>query len=427
MIVVFFKNNVDYVLTLLKHNDNSCGLWYSPGLNSYTDLASIISISKIYIEEDLVESFNTDHPSFLSQFPYETFAAKAVTVTDRKVCFFVSNDTHIFLFQNLLKKQTLPWDLYSRKGENAKGAGEKIGLVTKDFELSIPDVTNYNLLVCGNDWGPLEQRVNLDFMKNDINTICIQESVIDFNKRDKRMLYCCLPIYQGVVTLKNVPLNGKVCAVIGNPRYEELKPFPIPEKLSVFVNVNFTYGIHEDARDNWVGDIVSSCAELNIDYAICQHPRDRGDFSKFNLIKTNASTVHDSLKQSTILITRFSSLIHEALCLGRPVIYYNPHGEKLFYDFEPDNKCLFYATTKDDLLKALSSLSSHFVQDELNNSIKTYLSRHLGVTRSGKASDYINELIGDATYYPIIVKPTFYMLFISKLKRLKRILLRQKM
>ncbi|MCC6154726.1 MAG: hypothetical protein IT367_13250, partial [Candidatus Hydrogenedentes bacterium] len=69
---------------------------------------------------------------------------------------------------------------------------------------------------------------------------------------------------------------------------------------------------------------------------------------------SNAYVVHEQLKASTIVITRFSSLAHEALLMGRHVIYYNPHGEKMRYLNEDATGLLMKAYTKEELARAIA-------------------------------------------------------------------------
>lgn len=431
MILIFFKKNITFVIDKLNNSadrDNYSAFWYSPGLISYSGIETIVDISKIYIEDSVAEAFKADYSYLLDRVEHEVYVSHASdnNAVSANTCVFASNDTHIYLFKSILARLDTPWRLFCRATEGAPNAAKKEGLEATAVE-KIPGIENYSSLLLSNDWGPLEQNLNLDFLKAGKNTVCLQESVIDFNKRDKRMLFCSLPVFQGIVTLKNVDLRGKISAVIGNPRYEELKPMPLKETNKVLINVNFTYGIHENIRDKWVADAVNACTGSDIDYVIIQHPRDKGDFSKYNLLKTNASNVHGALADSSLLITRFSSLIHEALCLGRTVIYYNMHDEKLFYDFEPDNKCLYYARTPEELKAAISSYLENNKDASMAEYVDTYLTRHLGITRKGLASQYVKDLMDDVNTYPLIREVTSHMKIYNVLKRTKRKLFGQSM
>jgi len=432
MILIFFKENVSFAIKKTSDSKNGktyCAFWYSPDLISYSGIETIIDISKIYVEDVIADAFKADYAYLLDKIMVEIYPSENeghIARRTPRISIFASNDTHIYLFKNILSKLDTSWHLFCRGTEGALPAAKKECLEATVVD-KIPNIDKYSSLLLSNDWGPLEQCLNLDFLKAGINTVCLQESVIDFNKQDKRMLFCSLPVFQGIVTLKNINLKGKICAVIGNPRYEELKPLPLDNHNRVLINVNFTYGIHEDIRDKWVTDAVNACKNSNIDYVIIQHPRDKGDFSKYNLLKTNASNVHTALADSSLLITRFSSLIHEALCLGRPVIYYNMHNEKLFYDFEPDNKCLYYARTPKELQRAIASHQESYKDGTSLQGAELYLTRHLAITCKGTASQYLKKLLDDVNTYPLIRKVTPGMKMYNVLKRTKRKLFGQSM
>jgi CDP-glycerol glycerophosphotransferase (TagB/SpsB family) len=62
------------------------------------------------------------------------------------------------------------------------------------------------------------------------------------------------------------------------------------------------------------------------------------------------------LRDGDIVVTRFSSLIHEAIALGRPAIYFNPHEESVGYDFGAACAVLRHASTQQELTQALREL-----------------------------------------------------------------------
>lgn len=427
MDVFFFASEK---LFMRPRKENSCFFWYSKGLTSYYGIETILSVSKIHIEKSILEDFTEDYSYLLEKFDYEVFDFQDdkgnEEFTEDKYCFFASNDTIVYLLNKVYRNLADKSKLFVKEGEGAKSSAVNLGLECSDINGSIPEFNNYRLLILGNDWGLIEQKLNYDFIQIGKNTVCVQESVLDFNVADMRMRHSSFPVFQGIVSLKNFDLNGKICAVIGNPRYEDLEWTEISSQKKVLINVNFTYGIYENERAGWIDNILEACSTLDLDYLISQHPRDTGDLSKFKLVKTNAGTVHDVLKTSSVLITRFSSLIFESLCLGRPVIYYNPHGETHFYEFEPDNKCLFYATNKQELLNALDQLSKGDNQSEIANAVKNYLRRHLGTTTSGNASAYIGAFIDVAAKIPPVKQISILNKLKLDVKVLKRRLLKEK-
>ncbi|WP_220495443.1 hypothetical protein, partial [Paracoccus sp. MC1862] len=116
--------------------------------------------------------------------------------------------------------------------------------------------------------------------------------------------------------------------VVGLPnvRSRLAQPYVQPTKRRAIINVNFTYGVLEDRRDLFVESAVAACTEAGLDYIITQHPADKGVLSRYNV---GTDSVYSLLEEGTILISRFSTTILEALAMGRPAIYHNPIDERV--------------------------------------------------------------------------------------------------
>ena len=392
MILIFYRKEISFVRRFLEENQDAIAFWFAPGLSSYRLLPEVLSISNVFVEETLLDEFKNEYASWAGKYSIESFPSTAEATGKKPI--LDQFDPH-------------EYKLFCRGNEHAPEAATQLGLSAGIVRKFIPQPEQYSLLVLANDWGLMEQKLIYDFAGKKINSVCIQESSIDFNAKTNRMGFCSFPIFQGVSTLSNLNLKRKICAVIGNPRFEELHPTPLPEKDKVLVNVNFTYGVFENIRDQWVDDIVKACNELNLDFVLSQHPRDRGNFSQLPVLKSNALRVHDALRDCSVLVSRFSALITESVCLGRPAIYYNPHKEQPGYIFEPDNQMLFMAYSADELKKHL-----HFLQlRSESESSSGFLPKHLGNTSEGMASHYIALSIRDIRRFPLLRKK------ISVLKR----------
>lgn len=122
--------------------------------------------------------------------------------------------------------------------------------------------------------------------------------------------------------------QDRQCRIVGLPNVRSLlaRPFTPAKLRRAIINVNFTYGVLEDRRDEYVGSAVQACQELGLDYVITQHPADKGDLSQYNVSR---ESVYELLEEGTVLISRFSTTILEALAMGRAVAYHNPIGEKV--------------------------------------------------------------------------------------------------
>ncbi|MDP2358482.1 MAG: glycosyltransferase [Beijerinckiaceae bacterium] len=120
--------------------------------------------------------------------------------------------------------------------------------------------------------------------------------------------------------------QDRACRIVGLPNVRSRLNAPCQPARArrAIINVNFTYGVLEDRRDLYVESAVKACQEIGLDYIITQHPADKADLSRFNVAKTS---VYDLLSEGSVLISRFSTTILEALAMGRPVVYHNPIEE----------------------------------------------------------------------------------------------------
>jgi hypothetical protein len=122
--------------------------------------------------------------------------------------------------------------------------------------------------------------------------------------------------------------RDRECRIVGLPNVRSwlAKPYAPPTRRRAIINVNFTYGVLEDRRDSYVESAVRACQEMGLDYIITQHPADKADLSAYNVGK---ESVYDMLAEGSLLISRFSTTMLEALAMGRPVIYHNPINERV--------------------------------------------------------------------------------------------------
>lgn len=239
------------------------------------------------------------------------------------------------------------------------------------------------IIVLGNDWGP--QEILYEAKRMRVPTVCIQEGVLDFvSENSRRMKNADFAFIQGEI-MKNYLKRPRV-VVTGNPKYDELTNLSIPNKSAIMVNCNFTYGIFEEIREQWIGDVVSSCNDLNIKFFISQHPRDNGIFSpKIEVVNSNAFLIKDQLARCNVLITRFSTLIYEAVATGREVIYYNPHQENFGLLSNDPTGTIIYATDRKSLTEAIKEALSRQESIGEKSYRSTFLKVHIGTTDHNSA------------------------------------------
>lgn len=242
------------------------------------------------------------------------------------------------------------------------------GARAKLDELALPRISynefvlgNYSpkLVVCMNDWDPINRSIVRGCQSLGIPTVGIVEGVQDYRDADTRKVRAP---YQ---TVDYVLLPGQFDAryfsdagsdrvrVGGVPRIDELlaQTNTFPERPLVIINSNFTYNVLTQHRDAWLRDAVSACASLGYDYAISRHPADDGDFSAY---KVGAESMYDLIGRGSVFVSRFGSGILESLAMGKPAVYFNPHAEKVDKFTEP-NGAFPISTSRSELIEALRS------------------------------------------------------------------------
>ena len=191
-----------------------------------------------------------------------------------------------------------------------------------------------------NDTGSHNEYIRL-LRSQGIATIGIDEGVNDFLKLSEGFTGKISP-YR---TCEYVFLPGKFETqffsdrpgqyfITGLPMIKKfyLEPVSFPERPLAVINVNFSYGVLTYCRDEYVRTAVAGCEKAGIDYLITQHPMDKGVLTNYSV---SSESVYNLIRRCSVYISRFSGTIIEALALGKPCIYHNPHHEKVIKFQDP--------------------------------------------------------------------------------------------
>lgn len=282
--------------------------------------------------------------------------------TGQKTILFVpSNDTHASWMLPIAAGFNHPDEpfhsqfmILPKRSERASEALEAGGLNYYHYAPGLLRCLAPAAIVLGNDWGPDELTIIGEARLLHIPMICIQEGPLLFDPLQKQIGHADYALLQGPV-MKQYVDNPQVM-IVGNPKYEQITPTPLPEKPRVMINCNFTYGVFEDQRDSWVSAAVNACQELGLDFFVSQHPRDRGLLpDSYRVIHSQAALVPEQLQSSMILLTRFSTLIYEAIKMGRQVVYYDPMDEPYPLIKANNNGAVFYAQDASQLKDCLQA------------------------------------------------------------------------
>ena len=301
---------------------------------------------------------------------------QGVNKASRPVLFFPTNDTIAKMFLPVSKR--LDQCFYATpvrwREEGAAALLSSLSVPYMENHADLIDEITPSVIVFGNDWSGEEIEVMAKARRRGIPTVCIQEGCLDWGDSYRRMEWSDFPFVQGPLTLQY--LHRDSCFLTGNPRFDDVRRVPLPEPPTVMINCNFTYDIHEDARDQWIKDVVAACKTLGLDFFISQHPRDKAFLPGLPVRGSNATVVHQQIAECSLLITRFSTLVYEAMLMGRPVIYYNPHGERMA-TFNEDSSGGLYKVHESAMLP--TAIHSALDRVELEEPLReTFLNLHCG-------------------------------------------------
>ncbi|MDB4433326.1 hypothetical protein N9166_01165 [bacterium] len=367
--------NLRWLSELHEHYPHSRSIYWHPGIDGRRSLERAMSMAeRVIVQDHLVAPLAQESKigvTGLSEFD-PALARRVGTgladdalradsngvfpVPNGPVLFCPSNDTHTKLFEPIARRLSSAAFLLhdERPEERAREMLETIGLPYREGGAQRLAEIRPSVIVVGNDWYEGAWRLFERAYALKIPTVCIQEGCLDFSTH-RRMQWCDYPFVQGPIMLGH--FRSPLYFLSGNPRFDSLSPLDLPGKPVSMLNCNFTYGVEEGAREEWVGAVSRACRELGIDYFISQHPRDRGEFPNHPVRPSHAGVVHEHLADSSILVTRFSTLVYEALLTGRQVVYYNPHRETMRLFSEDETGGIYKADDQESLAEALAAAS----------------------------------------------------------------------
>lgn len=192
---------------------------------------------------------------------------------------------------------------------------------------------SYKMVMCMNDWeNKVINPLLIQLKDKGVKTVALIEGINDYLDKDtgrKRDAYQTVEyvLLTGEHDLQFFENKKSKCYIVGIPRLKALmlEDINFPPKPLVVINVNFTYGVLENERERWLLGVIRACDQLNLDYVITQHPSDTAYLDKFNVSNEN---MYDTIRKASLVVSRFSSIILESLCLGKPAVYHNPHNEQ---------------------------------------------------------------------------------------------------
>lgn len=184
---------------------------------------------------------------------------------------------------------------------------------------------------------------------------------------------------------------------------------------TVMINLNFSYTSlkppYEAHGESWLKEVIDVVRDLGIDYFVSQHPRSDISGPEGTAIISNASSLDWQIRRSTLVISRFSSVIYEAVVAGKDVIYFNPHREPMPTFNLRTEGAIPLATNASQLWNLVRN---HMLGEELFSAAEKnlFISHHLGpdpaeygarlrhflseISRSGESPTVLQDLLGES-------------------------------
>jgi len=188
-----------------------------------------------------------------------------------------------------------------------------------------------SLLVIFNDWGTYFQEA-LDFRHIlGLPSVGFVEGISDFLRSDtyryRRLAYRQTDYVFLCGEHDQQFFPDRLTRVVGMPIVEHLwdKVPEFPQQPLAVINVNFTFGILEWKRDEFLACAIDGCQSAGVQYIITKHPSERARLDGYPV---SNRTQYELIDDCSIFISRFATGIIEALASGKPAIYLNPHGEQ---------------------------------------------------------------------------------------------------
>lgn len=278
------------------------------------------------------------------------------------------------------------------QGEVTRAAASQ-GLELTSFEACLAWRNPPALVVMWNDWDPLMRILSKACHDVGVTTVGWVEGIQDYHGVDtgernqrcpyRRSKHLILP---GLFDAGYFQDTGQVLHIGEVIRISELwqhrKPLSPKSESShhsrtALINSNFSYGVLEEHRDEWVRQSVESAVKAGLQPVLSRHPFDKGELYPEYLTRQAFIPV---VRDSDVTIQRFASGILEALAIGKPVIYFNPHGEKVDKFTDPLGAYLI-AETREQLEAMLQQRLYAWKEREAQR----FLQFHAGLPAAGEA------------------------------------------
>ncbi|WP_197055803.1 glycosyltransferase family 2 protein [Paracoccus sanguinis] len=289
----------------------------------------------------------------------------------------------------LLRKQGFSVEIVST--DNLRDGGQEVTKFAEEQKVEIKHFHDFlesaprvRTMVFWNDWEPLMRLIADACRLSGTETIGWVEGIQDYRELDMkpgrirspylRSRHVLLPgafdqrYFQSTGQSLHI---GEVVRIQNSWNAGQTARMVQGQKARALINCNFSYGVLEESRDKWLTEAVNACLRSGFIPVISRHPFDTGRLFPEYSSDLDFETIALGCDVS---IQRFASGILECLALGKPVIYFNSHGEKVDKFSNPMGAYLL-ATTQAEIEKLLEERSFFWDRKKAEN----FLALHCGL------------------------------------------------
>ncbi len=299
------------------------------------------------------------------------------------------------LRQNGASAIMIDTDDYRKGNEEVRKAAREQNIDIVPLKEFTERLKSIRCAVFFNDWDPLMRVISRFCHHSGIETVGWVEGVNDYHDADTgRSRYAYLRsrhiITPGAFDTQYFQGTGQQVhageVVRIRSLWENREPVrPENARPKALINSNFSYGVLIDHRDAWVEDAVEACLEAGFEPVLSRHPFDLG--TGYQEYQTKES-FFDTLPKCAVSIQRFGSGILESLASGVPVIYFNPHKEKIDKFAAPEASYLV-AEARDELKIILEERRFFWREREA----QLFLQNHTGLDEGKAPGDRITQIL----------------------------------
>jgi hypothetical protein len=266
-----------------------------------------------------------------------------------QICFVAHNRNHVRIFADAARelrrrerKVVFAYVDQHQDSEATIAAAEKLGFPLMRASALSRHASAGDVVCVGNDWGP-------KFLKSELSRLkangVLRVGVVEGARFAKPGHYrnVDLTLCWGPSGAEMMP-GGKV--VVGSPAIESSirSAVETPAKPFILVNYKFARGAAE-LGPQWARDAARAADAQGADYVISAHPLNVGELAG---LKLSHEPFVSLLNQATLLITRGSTVIYEALA-GRVNVIYFPIADEWRAEFADPMGAFTIAATEAEL------------------------------------------------------------------------------